>query len=358
MSTNTTHDHKSPYENAAGYLGLLAPDETLFTFFAAPDNKDGRPVWQTTATLAHAWPEIERRNRDGYGVFVAVNQFAGRRRASDLRGIRAIWQEDDDGFKGTFPYPPHFEVSSSPGKTHRYWLAKDITEEQHAGLMAVMVRDYGSDKAAADLCRVLRLPGTLHQKDNAAPRMVRVSAISDLAMLEGPHTGAELIGMFGPIPDAAASAERPLADIGADETAHIAKALQPVASDEYLQWLTVGMALHNKYGGADEGLELWDKWSASASNYEPDVCAIKWDTFDANAVGGATIGTVYALSKQAGGSGMAYVEPYNGADFPPVPAELLPEAKPTRLLEFPSDISPEVYRERERNALVKDTLFP
>lgn len=40
-----------------------------------------------------------------------------------------------------------------------------------------------------------------------------------------------------------------------------------VDNEDYDTWLKVGMGLHHEYGGAAEALDLWNKWSSSASSY-------------------------------------------------------------------------------------------
>src|SRR5690606_9479222 len=45
-------------------------------------------------------------------------------------------------------------------------------------LMRILVNQYGADSQAADLARVLRLPGTLHQKSPADPCMVKTVGTS------------------------------------------------------------------------------------------------------------------------------------------------------------------------------------
>src|SRR5262249_26306817 len=121
------------------------------------------------------------------------------RTAENIVHIRAVWQEDDAGYSGTFPIAPSLVVESSPGKFHRYWLtdcpANEQTRLEHRGVMGRMVASYGSDKNAADICRVLRVPGFLHRK--AAPFMVRI--------IDSPrnrYSWAEIVEAFPPLPRA------------------------------------------------------------------------------------------------------------------------------------------------------------
>lgn len=54
---------------------------------------------------------------------MVVNETDGNgRKAEDVRRVRAVWQEDDNGWEGDFPLSPSIVVQSSIGKYHRYWL--------------------------------------------------------------------------------------------------------------------------------------------------------------------------------------------------------------------------------------------
>jgi hypothetical protein len=48
----------------------------------------------------------------------------------------------------------------------------------------------------------------------------------------------------------------------------------------YSEWITIGMALHHGSGGSDEGLAIWDDWSAPSDKY-PGVAALRshWASF-------------------------------------------------------------------------------
>ncbi len=86
------------------------------------------------------------------------------RKAENIQRIRAIWQDDDEGYDGVFPLEPSIIVSTSPGKFQRLWFSDSLSKEDFKALMRTMVVEYGSDKRAADISRVLRLPGFHHTK--------------------------------------------------------------------------------------------------------------------------------------------------------------------------------------------------
>lgn len=75
--------------------------------------------------------------------------------------------------------------------------------------------------------------------------------------------------------------------------------LSYIPSDDYDQWLTVGMALkHEGYGW-----ETWDDWSRSSPKYQEGVCERKWRSFnEMNAGEPATGGTIDHLARLNGWS--------------------------------------------------------
>lgn len=49
---------------------------------------------------------------------------------------------------------------------------------------------------------------------------------------------------------------------------------------DYPEWVRIGMALHHEFGGADEGLNVWDEWSSRGSKYQGiDDLEKHWRTF-------------------------------------------------------------------------------
>lgn len=152
------------------FLSALDKNAELFTYQVLDDNKDRRdPALRRIihgALTAETWEALEAFNRQGAGVFVAVNETDGKgRKLDNITRIRAVWCEHDGGSSPDLPLPPSITVRSSPGKHHFYWLVDgDMDLDCFAAIMEVMVDRYGSDPNAKDLTRVLRLPGTIHRK--------------------------------------------------------------------------------------------------------------------------------------------------------------------------------------------------
>jgi hypothetical protein len=76
---------------------------------------------------------------------------------------------------------------------------------------------------------------------------------------------------------------------------------------DYDTWLRVGMALHSAF--PEDGVELYDEWSAGAPSYVPGEPEAKWASF--TATGGVGLGTLFRLAEELGG--------YKQRQGPPAP---------------------------------------
>lgn len=73
------------------------------------------------------------------------------------------------------------------------------------------------------------------------------------------------------------------------------KYLEYIDNEDHDTWVRVGMSLHHEFAGSDDALNLWDEWSASASNYSnSDDLAYRWSTFSQT---GSSIITAHWLLK-------------------------------------------------------------
>lgn len=156
-------------------LDESAESWTFQTFDDYKQRKDPKLARVINGDFEKVWPQLYEMSLCGAGVFVTVNETDGNgRKLTNMRRIRAVWHEDDEGIPRQFPLSPDIVVSSSPGKFHRYWLVRDeLTTCQFRTVMECLVRVYGSDRNAKDLARVLRLPGFYNRK-YPQPHLVRL----------------------------------------------------------------------------------------------------------------------------------------------------------------------------------------
>lgn len=78
----------------------------------------------------------------------------------------------------------------------------------------------------------------------------------------------------------------------------IGKALAVIPSDERETWLTVGQAIHDEFGGDEDGFALWDEWSQSSAKYDDDDQRRVWESFGSHGGRPVKIGTLYRLAKR------------------------------------------------------------
>lgn len=130
-------------------------------------------------------------NAQGFGIFVAVNEFNGARRRENLTKINAWAIDLDEGSKADqrnkllrSPLVPSMIVETKNGY-HAWWGAKDANADHwNAVVLERLVPFFGADKNARDLCRILRFPGFDHLKDPTSPFRVRVVWRHDVTYTE------------------------------------------------------------------------------------------------------------------------------------------------------------------------------
>ena len=267
-------------DQARRFLQALDPEAESFTFqtfddveIAGKKRKSKALAKVLSGTLDDVAPQLQALNARGAGVFVTVNETDGKgRKGANILRVRAIWQEDD-GEGLPLPLEPHIEVATSPGKRHRYILVDGLSTDEHAQTMARIVGDYGSDPNAADLARVLRVPGFFHSK--GAPHLVRLVQ----AEQSQPYTRERVLSAF---PAPTPTKPSPVASIGsatefADEKtiADLRSALNAMRSDERADWIRQGARLRSL---GDIGRGLWLDWSSTSGKFDLGDAAREWDT--------------------------------------------------------------------------------
>lgn len=165
-------DPKPAVRYIQALTGYYASTVTLQSFDDRPTKRRELAKIRGGA-LKELWPWVEALQSAGAGVFCTVNATTqGRRTAADVQAVRALFCD----FDGQEPPPWHLQpsmvIQSGHGK-HAYWLVDDCPLPAFSAAQKRLALHYGSDLKVHDLPRVMRLPGTLHQKDSE-PRMVTI----------------------------------------------------------------------------------------------------------------------------------------------------------------------------------------
>jgi hypothetical protein len=278
------------------FIRLLSPKVEGFTLQTFPDNKSVKGRGLTRVIQSPTDDELLQLHAHGAGIYATVNETDGKgRKSENIKRIRAVWQEDDDGFDGAFPLNPSMVVETSPGHFHRYWLVADDwpTDERgradFAAVMERMVESYGSDKNAKDISRVLRFPGFLHRKSET-PHLIRIVEASGRR-----YSRAEIIAAFPPIERTKKLHTECAWTPQDDDEQRVRDALYSINADERDVWLQCGMAIKDHFG--DSGRPLWDDWSRRSTKFDERDQDTTWRSFKRN---GITIATVFYHAKLAG----------------------------------------------------------
>ena len=138
-----------------------------------PDPLGQQLAGLTLEDITDLIPELDRLNNQGAGIFTTVNRCVGRRSKDNVTKLRAVHADVDaatDHQRRTLleSIPPSIIVTSSePTKLHLYWQLNEVDAQEMDAvgkLNRLLASDYGADKAATDISRILRLPGFKHMK--------------------------------------------------------------------------------------------------------------------------------------------------------------------------------------------------
>jgi hypothetical protein len=170
-------------EDAEKFLELLGEPNDKFTFVALHDTDKSQSPKHFYGTLSNHYSKLETANRQGYGIFVTIQETTSEsRKNEDIKRIRAFFVDVDK--VGEYPKPEEFHiepsvsVESSPGKFHHYWMTKDDCQlDTFKPIQKRLIERYKADTACSDLARVMRLPGFAHCKTSERP-MVKIVAFS------------------------------------------------------------------------------------------------------------------------------------------------------------------------------------
>ena len=170
-----SHDKVSASKNAAiEHIRLLtgsADTPMHFRFFA--DSGKALAI-KSFGTVAECWPEIERRQADGSGVFFVVNP--GGNTDAEITAVRALFVDADGVPKPTaWHLEPDLVTSRDETHWHAYWCIADMPVAEFKEAQQRLAAYYGTDPAICNPSRVMRLAGTTHLKDPAHPRLVELT---------------------------------------------------------------------------------------------------------------------------------------------------------------------------------------
>jgi hypothetical protein len=120
-------------------------------------------------------------NEKGGGIFVMVNAGDGSgRKLSNVRAVRALFVDLDGAPLEPVlnaPIAPHMVTETSPGRWHAFWLVDGVPLESFSHLQEQLAKMFDADRSVKDLCRVMRIPGFVHNKQQ--PYQSRIVRLDD-----------------------------------------------------------------------------------------------------------------------------------------------------------------------------------
>ena len=177
---------------ARRFLRRLDPKATSWCFRTIADAQERSRANNHTGDLELVRPRLQAAQESGAGVFVVIN--AGGQRKDEITRVRAVFADTDgaplEPILGC-GLEPHLVVESSPGKWHVYWLVDGLVLEDFTRVQKAIAQEFLTDRSVCDLPRVMRLPGSWHQKGE--PWQVKIST-------EGGHPAfrsTDVLARFG-----------------------------------------------------------------------------------------------------------------------------------------------------------------
>lgn len=243
-------------------------------------------------------PVLRRKNAAGWAVFYNANRTDGRGRSLKNMIAARMLALDLDGapLPSKWKIRPHAIVETSPKRFQCIWALNETQDfAGHRDVMLRLAMRYGGDKSIADVTRVLRMPGFLHQK--------RKPFLSRIVQHESPDFVSfdrRDLSDFDWLPRLKVAERRRIkANAGTVTCKNAAEYFNHLPITEfgkgnYDAWLRVGMAMHYATGG--EAKEEWLAWCAGDPEYDDDdsqnEAGFKWDSFSLEREGAVTIGTL------------------------------------------------------------------
>jgi hypothetical protein len=198
-------------------------------------------------------------------------------------------------------------------KRHVYWRLSEPTNDIASHNLLILARHdaallVGADLSGASPVHPFRWPGSVHTKDPAHPvpcRIERINEQAEVHLEDAAEKLGEVVNALGLGSSRGDGQDQATDQHPPAELSDLASALDaiPVEGMAHIEWVVIGMALHNATGGAEAGLKLFDKFSQrSPGDYDRKGLEVQWRSFANKPTGKRlrTAGTIYYLAQQNG----------------------------------------------------------
>ena len=310
-------------DNVTAAETFLAALGGTFHFRSFRDDKNGADFGRKYYTFDQA--KLARDNQQGRGIFVVVNEGGDDDRS--ITRVRAVFLDlDMEPFKDRAafevalmfacegrrskdePVPSSWITPSlvvnSGGGAHVYWLVDDLPVEQFRQVQHAISKKFQGDPKICNPSRVMRLPGSLHQK-TATPKSVELLEC-DASLRYSAADISRWLGITLVETEAPEGVTTTLGDIGRPLTpaiiAEVRGALNrlskryPEAVEDRSEWFRV-LASLKAHGWPDDLMEpIAREWSAQSPKFD----AVRWpvDWYSIKVDGGISPATLYFMAGQ------------------------------------------------------------
>jgi hypothetical protein len=306
-------DSRFDFDTAKRFIELIRGDaNSLMQFRALFESQEAKRRFDNLTSderatkrrnypgrLSELAPRLQRMNKSGYAIFVALNEFGGGGRKKENLVAAHVIPLDLDGapLPDDWQVQPHWIQETSPGRYQCFFVIERTTD-----IVAVediarrLASHYGGDPAVCDATHVFRVPGFYHQKG----KPFRVDVI-----LENDFDPPRKLSDFYFLP--ALPPRKSLAPAGVgvldEETAQLLlDALNALKFGNEESWRPFAMALHAASGGDEAVRDVFLDWCEDDPNpkYSRDNNQARWDSFRLDKDSMIGIGTLIKICRAHG----------------------------------------------------------
>ena len=194
-------------------------------------------------------------------------------------------------------------VNSGNGLGAFWTLDEALSIEECESLNRRLVERFGGDPSAVNADRLMRLPDTRNYPSTSKINRGYPTEPSRASVLAPGGDVYRAKDFAEWLPPVGTQASKEVRTHNAPQilVAEVQKIIDHISSEEYDDWIRVGMGLYHHCGGSDEGREIWDQWSMASDKYPGrQEIGYKWDSFGRQEGNVLTFATVCAMAKEAG----------------------------------------------------------
>lgn len=286
------------YEQASAFIGALTGNvSATLNFRLIHDSDKSAAAIPLRGTLDQHWRSICYYNAQGYGAFVAINEFDGS--GNELNNVTAIRAHfiDLDNLSATQNYlraaqwlpAPSFAVHSSPKKYHVYWPVTPYSgNDRFTLIQRKLAQLFDGDKSIIDATRVMRLPGTMHCKNDRVMVTCHAFAGCDQSItVETLETALTVVNLTDH-----SGTRRELGDteLSAPSREQATNALNEIDPNNLsrAEWISVTSAFKQsgwRHANEQELYNIWCGWCSKYETNDPNENEKQWNSIRDTEIG-------------------------------------------------------------------------